>query len=53
MTFASNKLLYTNIKVSDLADLVGYSSLEHFSYAFKKYFNLTPLQYRKEKKPKE
>jgi len=53
MTFASNKLLYTNIKVSDLAVLVGYSSLEHFSYAFKKYFNLTPLQYRKEKKPKE
>ncbi|MCR5349746.1 MAG: AraC family transcriptional regulator [Acholeplasmatales bacterium] len=50
MSYASNKLLYTDTSISDLANLVGYSSLEHFSYAFKKFYGLTPSEYRKQKK---
>ena len=50
MSFASNKLKYSDIKISELAILTGYSSLEHFSYAFKKYFGMTPMNYKKEKK---
>lgn len=50
MGFASNKLIYSNIKISELYELVGYSTPEHFSYAFKKYFNESPLEYRKNHK---
>ena len=48
MSFASNKLLYSDISISELAQLVGYSSLEHFSYAFKKFYGVNPSVYRKE-----
>ena len=50
MSFASNKLIYSNIKIANLAEQVGYSTPEHFSYAFKKYYNESPNEYRKNKK---
>lgn len=50
MSYASNKLIYTDIKISELSDLVGYSTPEHFSYAFKKYYNESPNEYRKKYK---
>ncbi len=50
MSFASNKLLYTKIKISELAELVGYSTPEHFSYAFKKYYGISPVEYKKKNK---
>ncbi len=46
MNYASNKLIYTDIKISELYEYVGYSTPEHFSFAFKKYFNLSPQEYR-------
>ncbi len=46
MSYASNKLIYTDTKIADLAIETGYSTTEHFSYAFKEYFNETPYQYR-------
>ncbi len=49
MSFAANKLLYTDIKMADLAVLVGYSTAEHFSYAFKTYFGMSPNKYKKSK----
>ena len=49
MNFAANKLIYSDIKISELYELVGYSTPEHFSYAFKKYFGISPLEYRKTK----
>ncbi len=46
MSYASNKLIYTDIKIADLAIETGYSTTEHFSFAFKEYFKETPYQYR-------
>ena len=46
MSFASNKLCYSEIKIADLATLVGYSTPEHFSYAFKEYFGMSPSKYK-------
>ena len=36
-----------NLGVSEIADILGYSSLEHFSTTFKKYYNRSPREYRK------
>lgn len=47
MSFAANKLKYTDIKISELAILVGYSTPEHFSYAFKEYYGESPQSYKK------
>ncbi|MBO7079429.1 MAG: helix-turn-helix transcriptional regulator, partial [Bacilli bacterium] len=47
MNFSANELIYTDIKISELYEYVGYSTPEHFSYAFKKYFNMSPNEYRK------
>ena len=50
MSFASNKLLYSDLSITEISELVGYSSIEHFTNAFKKWFGLSPLKYRKSKK---
>lgn len=47
MSFAANKLKYSDIKISELSILVGYSTPEHFSYAFKEYFKESPQSYKK------
>jgi len=43
---AVNQLLYTDKSVLDIAESLGYSSCEHFSYAFKKHYGIPPLKYR-------
>lgn len=48
MSFAANKLTYSDIQISALSNMTGYSSTEHFTFAFKKYFGQTPLKYKKE-----
>ena len=50
MSFASNKLLYSDLSITGISELVGYSSIEHFTNAFKKWFGLSPLKYRKSKR---
>ena len=50
MNYSANKLIYTDIKISNLYEDVGYSAPEHFSLAFKKYFNMSPNEYRKQNK---
>lgn len=50
MNYASTRLMYTENSVADISLAVGYSTTEHFSYAFKKYFGTTPLAYRKKNK---
>ncbi len=37
----------TRIPVAEICELVGYSDLKHFTQTFKKYTNLSPIQYRK------
>lgn len=50
MFYATNQLLYTDKSILEISKDVGYSSCEHFSYAFKKYYNITPLKFRKKEK---
>ena len=35
-----------NMKVEDIAYMIGYQNVEHFNRTFKRSFNMTPLQYR-------
>ncbi len=47
MSYAYNRLAFTNIKTGDIADKCGFESLSHFSNAFKKQFGVTPSKIRK------
>ena len=42
----------TNIQVTDIAFMCGFSSNQYFNYSFKKHFKLTPNEYRKLKSNK-
>jgi two-component system response regulator YesN len=33
-------------RICDIAEKVGYTSVKHFSYVFKQYFNTTPGEYQ-------
>lgn len=48
MSAACSLLRDTSLSVSEIAYSLGYSSVEHFSSAFKRHFNLTPSAYRKQ-----
>jgi AraC-like DNA-binding protein len=48
MTEASKYLLNSNMKISDIAEIIGYNSTDHFSRTFKSYFKNSPQNYRKE-----
>lgn len=44
---ASKELLRTtNIKLFEIAEKVGYSEANYFSYSFKRYFGVSPKEYR-------
>jgi len=47
MSVASIMLRDQNRSIAYIADTLGYSSPEHFSAAFRKYYNMTPTEYRK------
>jgi len=47
MEAASRRLRDTTLNISVIAIEVGFTSLEQFSNAFKKYYGITPSQYRK------
>lgn len=40
-------LTNTNLKISDISEIVGYDSIEYFSRLFKKKFKMTPSEFRK------
>ena len=40
-------LQHTNMKVTEIANAVGYSDLHHFELLFRKYINRTPTEHRK------
>lgn len=50
MSAASILLRDSDKTITDIAFQLGYSSVEHFSHAFKRYYNLKPTAYRKEQK---
>jgi len=49
MEEASKLLLNDNLKTYVIAERVGYSDPNYFTYVFKRKYGLTPSKYRKEK----
>ena len=45
---ARNYLLNTNMKISEIADHVGYNSADHFSRVFRNEYKVSPAIYRQE-----
>lgn len=48
MSLAAIRLAESSDSITEIAFELGYSSAEHFSHAFKKYYKTTARQYRKE-----
>ncbi|MBH8571583.1 helix-turn-helix transcriptional regulator [Nostocaceae cyanobacterium CENA369] len=44
---AQQLLLGTNLTIAEIASQVGYESISHFSYLFKRRFGVTPRDYRR------
>ena len=47
LNIATNLLETTDIQVMEIANKVGISNVSYFNRIFKKKFNLTPKEYRK------
>ena len=45
--YSCRLLQHTNMKVTEIANAVGYSDLQHYELLFRKYINRTPTQHRK------
>ena len=48
MSAAAILLSNTECSITSIAGKLGYSSIEHFTSAFRNYYNMSPRQYRKE-----
>lgn len=46
---AADYLLHTSAKVKEIANLVGYSDSKYFTSIFKKYYEVTPTQFREQR----
>lgn len=53
MNHAMEYLLNTSMKVSEIADAVGYDSVDHFSRTFRKVYGVPPQEYKKHVLPSE
>lgn len=49
MSMAKIYLDHDEINISEIADRLNYSSVQHFSYAFKQYYGMSATSYRKNK----
>ncbi len=47
MLAAVTMLSHTKMKITDISDNLGYSSVEHFSHAFSQYYGKSPREFRK------
>lgn len=50
MSMAKIYLDDNRLNISEIADRLNYSTVQHFSYAFKQYYNISPSEYRKSSK---
>ena len=48
LDIAMDSLLYTNLSIGEIAELLGYENIGSFSSVFHKKTGLTPLEYRKQ-----
>lgn len=48
MAAAVQYLRNTDLSITEISELIGFSSIEHFSSAFKRFTGLSPRQYRRE-----
>lgn len=48
MAAADTLLRNSPLKITEISNRIGYSSIEHFSNAFKKYYGVSPGRYRKQ-----
>jgi AraC-like DNA-binding protein len=46
----SKKMLEDNMRVSDIAETLGFSDAKHYSKTFKRFVGMLPREYRKEKR---
>jgi len=53
MNHALEYLMNTSMKISEIADAVGYDSVDHFSRTFRKVYGAPPLEYKKNHSLKE
>ena len=51
MNHAMEYLTNTSMKISEIADAVGYDSVDHFSRVFRKIYRMSPQEYRKQRLP--
>lgn len=53
---AKKQLAFTDVPIKDIANMVGFKTVQHFSRVFKEHTNVTPAEFRKvsvEKRKKE
>ncbi len=50
LNYAANMLVHSDQEISQISEDIGFSSLSHFYKKFREAFQLSPAQYRKEKK---
>ncbi len=50
LKYAAQLLEESDLKVKDIVDKIGFSSQTYFNRAFKRYFNTSPVNYRRDKK---
>lgn len=48
MAMAKILLNRSDLNISDIAEKLNYSSIQHFSYAFRRYYGVSATQYRKD-----
>lgn len=48
MNYAAELLVQENIPVTEIALQQGYSDASNFRHVFKKYYGITPIEYRKQ-----
>lgn len=47
MRYAAHRLLHSNDKIQEIAEYLGYADIYSFSKAFKKYYDESPTEFRK------
>lgn len=50
LKYAANLLENSDMKIKDIVDKIGFSSQTYFNRSFKRYFDTSPINYRRDKK---